>query len=276
MNVFLAGASGVVGLPLTRLLVARGHRVFGMTRTPGCAPMLWSAGAIPVVVDAFDAPAIERALLAVRPDAVIHQLTDLPYALEPSQMAAAVVRNARIRTIGTANLVTATVLAGTKRMIAQSIGWAYRPDEAPWREDCALDTSAAGSRAITIGGVVALEEAVLQTPGLEGCVLRHGALYGPGTGSSNRDGRRMPLHVEAAAWGALLALEHRANGAFNLAEDDGALIIDKARTVLGWAPGLRLDTRAIDSSSGQTAGPRRSVGHDADGTDEARDLCPIG
>jgi len=269
MNVFLAGASGVVGLPLTRLLVARGHRVFGMTRTPGCAPMLWSTGAVPVVVNAFDAPAVERALLAIRPDAVIHQLTDLPYALEPSQMAAAVVRNARVRNVGTANLVAASLLAGTKHLIAQSIGWAYRPEDGPWDEDCPLDLGATGSRAITVGGVVALEESVLRTPGLDGCALRHGELYGPGTGTSDRIGKRMPLHVEAAAWAAVLALEQQAIGIFNLAEPQGALIIDKARSVLGWEPTLRLEP--CPSELSPRPPPRRGAraGRDAHATAEA-------
>lgn len=40
---------------------------------------------------------------------VINQLTDLPYALDGKEMTAALVRNARLRTEGTKNLVDAAV-----------------------------------------------------------------------------------------------------------------------------------------------------------------------
>jgi hypothetical protein len=61
----------------------------------------------------------------VRPEVVIHQLTDLPYALEASRMTDALVRNARLRDEGTRNLVAAAVRAGARRLIAQSIGFIY-------------------------------------------------------------------------------------------------------------------------------------------------------
>jgi hypothetical protein len=56
---------------------------------------------------------------------VIHQLTDLPYALEADKMTAALARNARLRDVGTHNLVSAAVHAGARRLIAQSIAFIY-------------------------------------------------------------------------------------------------------------------------------------------------------
>jgi nucleoside-diphosphate-sugar epimerase len=47
--------------------------------------------------------------------------------LEPSRMAEAIVRNARIRDQGTRNLLTAAAAAGARRVVAQSIAWAYAP-----------------------------------------------------------------------------------------------------------------------------------------------------
>ena len=45
MRVFLAGASGVIGVHLVPLLVADGHVVAGMTRSEGRAELVRSLGA---------------------------------------------------------------------------------------------------------------------------------------------------------------------------------------------------------------------------------------
>src|SRR5664279_4521662 len=73
-------------------------------------------------------------LYEIRPDVVIHQLTDLPYALEASQMTAALARNARLRVVGTRNLVAAALHAGAGRLIAQSIAFIYAEGRTPHRE----------------------------------------------------------------------------------------------------------------------------------------------
>ena len=76
-------------------------------------------------------------------------------------------------------------------------------------------------------------------PGIDGIVLRYGLLYGPGTWSKRR-GRRPPLHVDAAAQAALLAVTRGEPGIYNIADDDGAVSIDKARRELGFDPAFRL------------------------------------
>jgi nucleoside-diphosphate-sugar epimerase len=131
-------------------------------------------------------------------------------------MEEAVRRNAHIRKQGTANLLEAVLSVGVRPFIAQSIAWAYRSGAAPHAEDDPLDSDAQGARAISVGGIAALEQAVLCTPGLRGCVLRYGQIYGPGTGSADAAGKPMPLHVEAAAWAAVLALEKGATGAYGV------------------------------------------------------------
>ncbi len=93
--------------------------------------------------------------------------------------------------------------------------------------------------AITARGVRALETTVLGAPGIEGVVLRYGRLYGPGAWSETRHGRA-PLHVDAAARAALLAVKRGRPGIYNIAEDDGAVLIDKARAELGFDPNFRL------------------------------------
>jgi nucleoside-diphosphate-sugar epimerase len=49
-----------------------------------------------------------------------------------------------------------------------------------------------------------------------------------------------PVHVDAAAQAALLAIDRGAPGIFNIAEDDGFVSIAKARGELGWNLDFRL------------------------------------
>ena len=241
-RVFLAGAAGAVGAPLTRLLVAAGHAVTGTTRAPTRADAIRRADATPVVVDVFDAAALTCAMAEARPEIVIHQLTDLPPGLDPARMAEATIRNARLRREGTRNLVDASIAAGARRLIAQSIAWAYAPGPEPHREDDQLDLAATGARSVGVAAVAELERLTLRSPPLAGIVLRYGQLYGPGTGRDRAEGA-CPVHVDAAAHAALLALDRGAPGAFNVAEDCAYLSSAKARRELGWDPGFRLAER---------------------------------
>src|SRR5690242_14693118 len=182
-KIFLAGASGVIGTRLTPLLRDAGHIVYGTTRSESKVEALRALGAEPVIVDIFDAIALSRIMASKQPDIVIHQLTDLPKNLNPSQMPQAIVRNARVRSEGTRNLVGAAMAAGARRLIAQSIAWVYAPGPEPHTETDPLDADAQGDAAITVQGVIALEDLVLKSPPIEGLVLRYGQLYGPGTHS---------------------------------------------------------------------------------------------
>ena len=159
MRVFLAGASGVIGVRLVPLLVSDGHEVAGMTRSPGKAAALRELGAEPVVCDVFDAGALARAVAAFGPELVMHQLTDLPDQAE--QISEFAARNNRIRTEGTRNLLAAAAQAGATRFLAQSIAW----------------TPPAG------GEAVAEHERLVLAAG--GVVIRYGTFYGPGTYSGS-------------------------------------------------------------------------------------------
>ena len=74
----MAGATGVIGVRLVRLLVASGHTVAGLTSAVAKADTLSALGAAPVVAGALEAPGLATAVAAFGPDTVIHQLTDLP------------------------------------------------------------------------------------------------------------------------------------------------------------------------------------------------------
>src|SRR5262249_25354407 len=98
-----------------------------------------------------------------------------------------------------------------------------------------------GARAFTVAGVVALEEAVLNTPDVDGIVLRYGYFYGPGTWHETPS-RHPAIHIDTAAHAALLALTRGAPGIYNIAEDSGAVAITKARVELGFDPNIRLES----------------------------------
>jgi nucleoside-diphosphate-sugar epimerase len=241
MRIFLAGAGGAIGRRLTPLLVLMRHEVTGTTRSPDRAGSIEAMCARPVVVDVYDADALKAAVVAARPDVVIHQLTDLPSAPGTPGYEDGQKRNVRLRREGTRNLMDAAQAAGVSRVIAQSVAFAYAPGKTPRHESDALDVDADGIRRETVAGVVALEQAVLGASGIAGIVLRFGYFYGPGTW--NEKATRLPsIHIDAAAHATLLALDRGTPGIYNIAEDDGAVSIVKARAQLGFDPAIRLES----------------------------------
>ena len=227
-RIFLAGASGAIGRRLAPLLVGNGWHVVGSTRSEGKVPLLAGMGIEPAVVDVFDAATLRHLLDDIKPEVVIHQLTDLPYALEESKMAAALTRNARLRDEGTRNLIAAAVHAGARRLIAQSISFIYADGPKPHKESDPLLPLTHPVYGETVKGVMSLERQVAEAP-LEGIVLR----YGPGTGF---DAAIAPgaVHVDAAAKAAELAVTGGQPGIYNVAETDGTTSSDKAIQSFGW------------------------------------------
>ena len=183
MRIFIAGASGVLGVRLVPLLVADGHTVAGMTRSPDKADLLRGLGAEPIVCDVFDRDALTRALAGFGPEVVFHQLTDLPD--KAADLAHFSDRNDRMRDEGTRNLLAAAATARADRVIAQSISWEL-PDE--------------NSRA----AYEEHERAVLEAGGV---VIRYGQLYGPGTYYQADRPPPPRVHVDDAARQTVPALD---------------------------------------------------------------------
>ena len=239
MRVFLAGASGVLGRRLLPLLIGAGHDVTGMARSPGGAEAVRTSKARPVVCDALDAAKVREVVVEARPDVVIHQVTNIPKALDPRKVKTQFEMNDRLRREGTRNLVDAAIAAGARRIVAQSIAFAYAPgaDHLRVEEDPIVDPPEPMRR--TIAAVRDLEAAVTQTPGIDGTVLRYGFFYGPGS-SYAPDGhtaglvrkRRFPIvgdgrgtwsfiHVDDAALATAAAID-APPGTYNVVDDDPA------------------------------------------------------
>ncbi len=230
-NIFLAGASGAIGRRLTPLLLQAGYIVYGLTRDPVKARELEARGVHATVGDVYDAPALAAAVAFAQPEIVVHQLTDLPQSRDDRGDPAALARNARVRVEGTRHLVDAALDCGAHRMVSQSIVFAYAAGREPHVESDPLDTE-------TRSSVITLERLTLESPPLIGTVLRFGSLYGPGTWFEEPAGN-MPVHVDAAAWATLLAIQRSAPGVFNVAEERGYADSARARDVLGWTPEYR-------------------------------------
>jgi 2-alkyl-3-oxoalkanoate reductase len=241
MRVFVAGASGVIGRPLVPQLVAVGHEVTGTTRSEERAEVVRAAGARAVVCDALDADALRAAVTEAAPEVVIHQLTALPDRFDPRDDDMYSPTN-RLRSEGTRNLVEAARAAGARRLVWQSIAFAYAPAAQPevMDEDARLALRAPPPFGDGVRTIDEMERAVVGAEGFEGLVLRYGWFYGPGTyyaddGSVAHDvrRRRFPVigkgtglfsfvHVDDAASATVAAVERGAPGIYNVVDDDPA------------------------------------------------------
>ena len=175
MRIFLAGASGVIGLRLIPRLVQAGHVVGGMTRSTNKTALLSHLGAEPILCDVFDREALIQAVRDFKPDVMLNELTDLPD--NAGQISKFEALNARIRTERNQNLIEAARQSGLPKILAQSLAWQL-PD-------------GPGARA-----VAELERSVLAESGV---VLRYGQFYGPGTYNEQQPPKEPRVHIDRAA-----------------------------------------------------------------------------
>lgn len=262
MKIFIAGATGAIGRQLLPRLTRAGHEVTAITRSQDRVEQIRANGATPVVCDVFDRDKLEQAVLAARPEVVIHQLTELPRRINPRQVEQALARTNRLRTEGTQILMDAARAAGARLFIAQSIATYYRPgNDSPATEDEPLYKDAPPAFAGAIQAIDHMERKVLRTPGIDGIILRYGYFYGPGTafaadGAFTEDvrHRRIPIigggggvfsliHIEDAAAATVLALDHGQPGIYNIVDDEPVRLRDwlpDYARMLGAPPPLRL------------------------------------
>lgn len=239
-TVFVAGATGVIGMRLCKMLVKDEWLVIGTTRDEKKTKLLKDIGVEPVVVDVYDEKKLEEILMLVKPDVIMHQLTDLPAGLDPEKMEVALVSNAKLREVGTKNLINAATKAGVKKMIAQSIAFVYEPGLLPYTEESALLNFNDPVYGTTSRAVASLEDQVMNAPFI-GIVLRNGLLYGPGTGFDAPVDFVPPVHVDACAHASVLALKCPTNAIYNVADDDKRLSTQKVKSDLQWNPNYRME-----------------------------------
>lgn len=229
MNVFVAGGSGTIGVPLVRALIAASHQVSALTRSAGKQAELQALGARPVVADALDREALIAAVESAHPAAVIHQLTALPKDAprKPSDLDA----TNRLRIDGTRNLVDAAIRAHARRFLVGSFAL-LSP-----RESADFDPTDAAAAAVR-----SMETQVLDATragSMEGIILRYGLFYGleaPSTQAMiemvrkrrlpvvRHDAGQLPvIHLDDAVSATVRALELAPAGAVYDIVDDRAV-----------------------------------------------------
>jgi len=243
MRVLVAGATGVIGRPLVKQLHEAGHDVVGTTRSKERAETIRKFGGEPVVVDARDTEALRRVVIEARPEVVINQLTNLPQRLDYKRAKETFGPTTELRgKVGPA-LAGAAAEAGARRLIAQSVCFLYASTgkRAHSEDDPLIELPPEMPAAQGVIALEALERSTVETPGLEGVVLRYGFFYGPGSAYA-ADGawaedvrrRRFPIvgkgtgifsyiHMDDAVSATIAALD-RGSGIYNVCDDDPATL----------------------------------------------------
>ncbi|WP_263357891.1 NAD-dependent epimerase/dehydratase family protein [Acidicapsa ligni] len=241
MKVFVAGASGAIGVPLITELIGSGHEVTGMTRSQDQAIKLSKLGAKVAIVDAFDAKAVADAIKIAQPEVVIDELTSLPK--DPADYGSAFEGDRKLRLEGGTILHQAAMTAGVRRYIQQSSGYFLQTsgglaDEAA---DLTLDASPGIAGAARV--YFEVEERLARSGNIEGVALRYGIFYGPNTwyspdGAAADHARRQELpiigegdgvwsfiHIHDAATATVAAMTSPA-GVYNIVDDDPSSVRD--------------------------------------------------
>ena len=237
MRIFVAGATGAIGRPLIGQLLAKGHDVVTLTRSPEKARTLAEQGVEPAIADVFDVDALIAAVIHAQPEVVIEQLTSLPKTYTGESMSAAAALNTRIRLEGGANVLAAAQAAGVRRYLRQSIAFWAIPGTGLADEETPLAFDASPAVAADARIVTEIERRLQGNPNLEGIALRYGFFYGPGTWFApdgdvaqqvrqqqfpivgNGEGVWSWLHIEDAAIATVAAVERGNPGVYLITND---------------------------------------------------------
>jgi nucleoside-diphosphate-sugar epimerase len=243
MRVFIAGATGAIGRRLVPQLIEHGHEVIGTSRTASRAGQLRALGAEGVVVDLLDPKAVREAVVAAKPDAIVHQGTALAGTTDFKHFDRSFAQTNRLRTEGTDNLLAVAREAGVERFVAQSFaGWPSVRNGGPVKtEEDPLDPHPVAAMRETHAAIRHVEGVVVEAGGI---ALRYGGFYGS-PDDVQLDAvrkRRFPIvgdgggvwsfvHLDDAAAATVLALERGGPGIYNVVDDEPAPVRE-------WLPAL--------------------------------------
>ena len=251
MKILVAGATGAIGRPLIAQLLAKGHNVVALTRSPEKAQTLAEQGVETVIADVFDADAVKAAIIRVQPEIVIEQLTALPKTYTGESMSAAAALNHRIRLEGGANVLTAAQ-SGVRRYLRQSIAFWGIPGTGLADEETPLSLDASPAVAADAHTVTKIEHHLLEAPNIEGIALRYGFFYGSSTWF-DPDGdvaqqvqkQQFPIvgngagvwswvHIEDAAIATVAAMEQGNPGIYLITDDRPLEVREWLRAYAQW------------------------------------------
>ena len=173
MDIFVTGATGVVGRRVVPQLVADGHAVTAVGRTPEKRALLEQAGARAVNLDLFGSDAVCAALAGQQ--VVINLATHIPPATKLFLPGAWDETN-RLRQFASDNLVEAALHGGAERFIQESFGLIYADQGDAWVDESAPVRLARYNRAV--GQAEAAAQRFSDEAGGAGVVLRFASFYG--------------------------------------------------------------------------------------------------
>ena len=238
MRVFVTGASGAIGARLVPQLIEHGHEVVGTHKSPGSAERLRALGAQPIQLDLLDRDAVIDAVVAHKPDAIVHEATAIPAEIDFKHFDRSFHETNLLRTQGTDALLAARDTAGVTRFVAQSYASARneRTGGMVKTEDDPLDPAPVPATRESQAAMRHLEEVVT---GAGGIVLRYGIFYGAANDGLIEPARKRMfpivgsgagvssfIHLDDAAAATVLALEHEGPAIYNIVDDDPAPLRD--------------------------------------------------
>lgn len=229
MRVFVAGGTGAVGCHAIRALVADGHAVTAVARTPEKAAALAEQGAEALSVSIFDRAALAAAFDGH--DAVVNLTSAIP-PMAQFMNTRAWANNDRVRTEGSAAIVDAAIAAGVGRVVQESVSMLYPDRGAEWIDENVPTDVFPMARPNLAAEANAKRFA---DTGRIGVILRFGWFYGPGATHSEQflalarrhicvvmgpsDSYVSSIHTTDA--GAAIAAALRApTGTFNIVDDE--------------------------------------------------------
>jgi 2-alkyl-3-oxoalkanoate reductase len=235
MRVFVAGASGAIGIRLVPQLIDAGHEVIGTHHSLSNAERLRALGAKPAALDLLDPRAVSTAVLEAEPDAIVHQATALADIRFARNFDRTFAQTNRLRTKGTDNLLAAAREAGVRRFVAQSFASLRNAREGGMvkTEDDPLDPTPVPSTRQSNAAMRHLEETVTEAAG--GIALRYGGFYGAANDAliapvrkrqfpivGDGGGYTSWIHLDDAAAATVLALESDGPAIYNIVDDEPA------------------------------------------------------
>jgi 2-alkyl-3-oxoalkanoate reductase len=272
MKIFVAGATGALGLPLVRVLRALGHEVTGMTRNGPGVHRLRELGAAVSLADAFDQRAVRQAIETAAPDVIIDQLTWLP--ADPADLIRSMPNDTRLQRVGRTNLLAAARASGVRRYMMQSRGFYLQaPQDRLADEDAGLRHDAPGVVGESARAIGEFEQRVLQTPSMDGIVMRYGFFHGPGTwyapdgaiAAQVRDGLLSIIGDGEAVWSfvhiddavsATVAALTADPGVYNVVDDEPLAVAQWLPAFARWVdapPPPRIDVEDALQNAGEEA-----------------------
>jgi nucleoside-diphosphate-sugar epimerase len=174
MNIFVTGATGVIGRRLVPRLRHAGHAITGVARSAHGRAQLQRYAATALDVNLFDADAIRRAVAGH--DAVVNLATHIPHSSTQMFLPWSWRENDRLRRVASAMLADAAMAAGVPRFIQESFAPVYPDCADRWIDETVPIAPVRYNR--TVADAEASAGRFTQSGGA-GVVLRFGAFYGP-------------------------------------------------------------------------------------------------